>query len=161
MDADFAGNWDATEALNDRDTARSRHGYIISYTGYPIVWKSQLQTEITLSSTESEYTCMSHSFRDAILIVELFNEMKTYKFPISGTPPRVKCRVFEDNIVVIEIANTRKYGPRAKHLSNKLYRFSDYVKRKEIEILPIKSENQRAGYLTKTCPPQNLRAIKI
>ena len=26
------------------------------YTGCPIVWKSQLQTEIVLSSTESEYT---------------------------------------------------------------------------------------------------------
>ena len=32
------------EAPNDRDTARSRHGYMITYAGYPIVWKSQLQT---------------------------------------------------------------------------------------------------------------------
>jgi hypothetical protein len=31
-------------------TARSRSGYIISYLGIPIVWKSLLQTEIALSS---------------------------------------------------------------------------------------------------------------
>ena len=69
VDADFAGNWDAKEALNDRDTARSRHGYIISYAGCPIVWKSQLQTEVCLSSTESEYTGLSHSLRGAIPIM--------------------------------------------------------------------------------------------
>ena len=52
MDADFAGNWNREDSLN-RDTARSRHGYIICYAGCPIVWKSQLQGEIALSSTES------------------------------------------------------------------------------------------------------------
>ena len=30
VDADFAGNWDKEDSL-DRDTARSRHGYIIRY----------------------------------------------------------------------------------------------------------------------------------
>ena len=42
VDADFAGNWDKDEAANDRDTARSRHGYIIMYNGCLIIWKSQL-----------------------------------------------------------------------------------------------------------------------
>jgi len=37
VDADFAGNWDKDEAAFDRDTARSRHGYIIRYAGCPIV----------------------------------------------------------------------------------------------------------------------------
>ena len=55
MDADFSGNWDLKESL-DRDTARSQHGYIVMYAGCPINWKSQLQTEIASSSTESEYT---------------------------------------------------------------------------------------------------------
>ena len=41
VDANFAGNWDKTDTEN-RDTATSRHGYIIRYTGCPIVWKSQL-----------------------------------------------------------------------------------------------------------------------
>ena len=33
VDADFAGNWNRDEAPHDRDTARSRHGYIIKYMG--------------------------------------------------------------------------------------------------------------------------------
>ena len=48
VDADFSGNWDSKDAGNSRDTARSRHGYIITYKGCPILWKSQMQTEIAL-----------------------------------------------------------------------------------------------------------------
>ena len=54
VDADFSGNWDPAAPETDRDTARSRHGYVMMCLGAPIVWKSQLQTEIALSSTESE-----------------------------------------------------------------------------------------------------------
>jgi hypothetical protein len=37
--ANFAGNWDSNETW-DQDTARSQHGYIISYAGCPVIWKS-------------------------------------------------------------------------------------------------------------------------
>jgi len=35
VDADFAGTWDREDTSN-KDTARSRHGYFISYNGVPI-----------------------------------------------------------------------------------------------------------------------------
>jgi hypothetical protein len=40
VDADFAGAWDKQEAGTDIDTARSRNGYIIRYTGCPISYGS-------------------------------------------------------------------------------------------------------------------------
>jgi len=45
VDADFAGAYDHSDTEN-LDTAKSRHGYIITYAGMPIVWKSQLQTSV-------------------------------------------------------------------------------------------------------------------
>jgi len=75
VDADFAGNWDPQET-QDHDTTRSRHGYILMYAGCPITWKSQLQGEITLSSTELEYTGLSYALREAIPVMELLKEMK-------------------------------------------------------------------------------------
>lgn len=66
VDASFCGDWDAQEAARDRDTARSRHGYVIRYASCPLLWKSQLQTEIAMSFTESEYTGLSYALRDAI-----------------------------------------------------------------------------------------------
>ena len=62
VDADFAGNWNRSES-EEKDTDRSRHGYVIMFEGCPILHKSHLQTEIALSSTESEYTGISYALR--------------------------------------------------------------------------------------------------
>jgi len=77
VDADFAGNYDYSDT--NVDTARSRHGYIITYVGMPIVCKSQLQTEIALSTTEAEYTGLSYALREVIPVMNLINEMKEKK----------------------------------------------------------------------------------
>jgi hypothetical protein len=125
VDASFCGDWDPKEAASDRDTARSRHGYIIKYANCPLLWKSQLQTEVALSSTESEYTGLSYALRDAIPIMELLKEMKTRGYPISTTQARVHCRVFEDNSGALEMARVHKYRPRTKHLNVKLHHSRD------------------------------------
>jgi len=39
------------------------------------VWKSQLQQEIALSSTEAKITGLSYALREAIPIIELFKEI--------------------------------------------------------------------------------------
>ena len=156
VDADFAGNFDKNEP-HDRDTARSRHGYFITYKGCPITWKSTLQGEITLSSTESEYTGLSYALRDAIPIMQILNEMKSHGFDINNTVAQVKCKVFEDNSGALEMARTHKFRPRTKHLSVKLHHFRDYVTRKEITVHKIDTKEQLADFLTK---PVNFEILK-
>ena len=149
VDADFAGNWDPKET-HDRDTARSRHGYLIMYGGAPILWKSQLQTEIALSSTESEYTGLSYALRDAIPVMNLFKEMIQIGMPIKSSQAKVHCKVFEDNSGALEIARVAKYRPRTKHLNCRLHHFRSYVdETKEISIHKIDTTMQLADFLTK------------
>ena len=149
VDADFAGNWDPNKT-QDRDTACSRHGYVISYMGCPILWKSQLQGEISLSSTESEYNGLSYALQDAIPIMELLKEMKQRGFVIAHTRAQMHCRVFEDNSGAVEIARVDKYCPQTKHLNCKLHHFRSYVDdKKEISIHHIRTDNQCADMLTK------------
>jgi len=150
VDADFAGNWNPEEHW-DRDTARSRHGYIISYAGAPILWKSQLQTEIALSSTESEFTGLSYALRDAIPVMNLFKEMKERGYPISTAKSKVHCKVFEDNTGALEIARVPKFRPRTKHLNNRLHFFRSYTDGPEPEITchKIDTTDQPADFLTK------------
>jgi hypothetical protein len=178
VDADFSGNWDPKESW-DRDTARSRHGYILKYENCPILWKLQLQTEIALSSTESKYTGMSYSLREVITLMELLREMErsyglrevitlmellremeSMKFPIPNPKPKVLCEVFEDNSGALEMATTHKYRPRTKHLNVKLHHFQDYVTRGEITILPIDSALQQADYLTKPVNQDTLLRLR-
>ena len=148
VDASFAGDWDPADTGNP-DTARSRHGYIIQYQGCPILWKSAMQTEICLSTTESEYTGLSYALRDAIPIMQLLDEMKEKGFPINSTQAKMHCRVFEDNSGALEMAKVHKYRPRTKHLNVKLHHFRSYVDNKKISIHKIDTNEQRADYLTK------------
>jgi hypothetical protein len=57
-DADFAGIWHQPSASEDSNTARSRSGTLVKYANCPLTWCSRLQTEIALSSTESEYLAL-------------------------------------------------------------------------------------------------------
>ena len=160
VDADFSGNWDPKAPEMDRDTARSRHGYIIMYQGCPILWKSQLQTEICLSSTESEYVGLSYSLREVIPIMEVMKEMKRHKFKISHTIPKLHCKVFEDNSGALEMANNYKYRPRTKHLNIKYHHFRDYVERGEITVHKIDTSDQLADYLTKPVSQEILEKLR-
>ena len=107
----------------NRDTARSRRGYFICYNDVPITWKSQLQHEIALSTTEAEYTSLSYALREAIPIMNLLKEMKERKFDVSNKIAKVHCKVYEDNSGAIEIAREEKYRPRTKHLNCRLRHF--------------------------------------
>ena len=68
VDSDWAGNWNHKES-KDRDTVRSRYGFIMMFAGVPIFWASRLQTLIALSSTEAEYIGLSEALREVIPII--------------------------------------------------------------------------------------------
>ena len=148
VDADFSGNWNKAESI-DRDTARSRHGYVVTYNGCPLMWKSQLQTEIALSSTESEYVGISCGLRDVIPIMRTLEEMKSLGFPIGCVDSKLYCRVFEDNSGALEMAKVHKYRPRTKHMNVKYHHFRDYVSRGEVTLHAISTDDQPADMLTK------------
>jgi hypothetical protein len=148
-DADFAGNWNKIECEYNRDTARSRTGYIIKYAGCPLVWGSKLQTEIALSTTESEYISLSTSLREVIPLMELIRELEGVGFAIKSDPPRVYCEAFEDNEGALEMARSPKMRPRTKHINIKYHHFRDAVTKGDIMIYAIDTKEQQADIFTK------------
>jgi hypothetical protein len=159
VDADFVGNWDPQDTLS-RGTARSRHGYIVKYNNCPILWKSQMATEIALSSTESEYTGASAALREAIPVMELMKEMQEMNVRIGDCKAKIHCKLYEDNSGALEILRHKKYRPRTKHLLVKLHHFRDYVTRGEITVHPIRTHDQQADYLTKPVNESTLRKLR-
>ncbi len=65
MDADFAGMWHK-ECATLRENALSRTGFVITFCGCPITWCNKLQTEIALSTTESECIALSTATRELL-----------------------------------------------------------------------------------------------
>ena len=60
-DADFARAY-TPELSNDPSLCRSWTGFVILYSGCPVLWSSKLKTELALSTTESEYIALSTSW---------------------------------------------------------------------------------------------------
>jgi len=136
VDAVFAGRWhrDFTEL---RDSVLSRTGYVIQFCGCPITWASKLQSEIALSTTESEYIALSTATWDLIPLRRILSDIHQSKFisvtvhPIHDSihsyslPPS---KVFEDNTACIVLATTEtQFKPRTKHISLKFHHFQDQV----------------------------------
>ena len=148
-DADFAGNWDIDHAEYDPNTAKSRTGYVIYYAGCPIIWASKLQTEIALSSTESEYVALSQSMREVLPMMNMIRELAENRFHFNTTTPRVLCKAFQDNSGALEMAMVHKMRPRTKHMNIKYHHFREAVTNGEVTMVSVSSEDQLADIFTK------------
>jgi hypothetical protein len=148
-DAGFAGDWLPEIAEKDSSTARSRSGYIIFYAGCPLIWFSKLQTEIALSTTESEYISLSSALREVIPLRRLIQEMQDAGFDMPSGTGKVMCKAFEDNSGAYEMAKSPKLRPRTKHLNIKYHHFRKEVTAGNITIHQVDTKEQLADIFTK------------
>ena len=74
VDADFCGLW-GTESAHEAAGAKSRTGFVTTFAGCPLLWVSESQTEVALSTTEAETTALSQSMRQSMPIKDSANEV--------------------------------------------------------------------------------------
>ena len=124
-DADFAGLW-SSEDEHDPVCVKSRSGFIVTIGNVPLMWKSKLQTEIALSTMESEYIALSTSMRELVFVKELFNEVREI-FNLSIEYETTISRVFEDNQACLKLASSTmpKLTPRSNHIAVKYHWFKE------------------------------------
>ena len=147
VDAAFAAGWQ--EADNDNpENVLSRTGYVIYYANCPLLWSSKLQTEIALSTAESEYIALSQAMRDVIPLIQLLTEINCI-YPIQNPDPIIKCKVYEDNESCIAMSKTKRFSPRTRHIAIKYHHFRHFVDKEIIQVLSIGTGDQIADILTK------------
>jgi hypothetical protein len=131
-DADFAG-----DPANNRSTT----GYVFVYGGAPILWKSQRQSLITLSSTEAEFVSLCSTVKTLIWVRRFAREMNM----IDDRPTTLYC----DNQSAIRIASNEKCVQRTRHMSVQASYPREQIEKGEVQIEHIKTDNQLADILTK------------
>jgi len=147
VDADFAGGWDKADA-DSAENVMSRTGYNMMYGECPINWKSTLQSEICLSTAESEYVALSQALREVLPTMAFLEEIAKI-VDINVKTPQIRCKVYEDNNACISMAKSQKFSPRTKHIALKYHHFRLAVQRNLVEILPIDTKQQIADIFTK------------
>ena len=70
----------------DPNSARSRTGYVLTLGGFPLIWKSQLQTSIATDTACAEYQALSTALRAFIPIREVLFEIADVSFYLLHLP---------------------------------------------------------------------------
>ena len=153
VDADFAGGWKDGDHSSP-ESVLSRTGYVIMYAGCPITWGSKMQTEIALSTTESEYIALSTAMREVIPFLNLMKEIAGI-FGLLTRKPVFRCTVWEDNESCITVAKSPKFTPRTKHIAIKYHHFRHFVSDGTLIIKSIDTAEQIADIFTKPLPEKS------
>jgi hypothetical protein len=166
VDANFAGLY-GHEPSEDPTSVKSRTGYIISAGGCFLLYKSQLQSTIALSTSEAEYSALSQAMRALIpiretmleTIIEVVNMTDSEGEEIFGTRSNLhsfKTNIHEDNPIALSLAINQRVTSQTKHWCVKFHFFWSHDvnnKSKSISCLKVDTKEQCADYLTKglTC----------
>jgi hypothetical protein len=159
-DADFAGLWNY-EDDQDPVCVKSRTGYILTLAGCPLTWASKLQTEIALSTLESEYIALSTAIRELIPLRRVLQEVGRALDLAFTKPSIVLSTCFEDNNGALGLAVAPKMTPRTKHIGVKYHFFKSMIgEQKGIIIRHIDSSQQKADIFTKGLTQDTFESIR-
>jgi hypothetical protein len=160
VDADFAGLY-GYEDEQDPISVKSRTGFIITLHGFPIIWSSKLQSEITLSTVAAEYVAFSMSMRELLPMRRLLQELSVKLDMPKLSNSNIKSTVFEDNQGCLSLVNLPKMSPRNKYLSLKYHWFRSLIgKAKGIIAVHVPTDLQTADAFTKGLPPAQFQKLR-
>jgi hypothetical protein len=126
--------------------------------GVLLTWKTNLITEICLSTLEAEYVALVNALRAVIPIRNMIMDVLEFLDLPSASNPVLQCTVFEDNQGAFLLANNQRISARTKYFSVKWHFFWSHVYHPErnpkgwLIVVKCPTDLQDADYLTKGLP---------
>ena len=133
---------------SSEDSRRSTSGIILMLNGGPISWISHLQKPIANSTAEAEYYAAGYASREIAWLRSLLKEIG---FEQLGPTP-LMC----DNRSAVLMVQNPVFHDRTKHIDVKYHYVRQQYKLKNIEMLPVRSQDELADMLTKPLKSQEL-----
>ena len=112
------------------------------YLGAAIAYISRTQRCVCLPSTEAEYIAMGDGVKELLFVRQVL------RFLRPGHKEK-RVTIFEDNEGAISLASNRLASARSKHIDVRYHFLRELVEQKQIAIVKVKTERQRADILTK------------
>ncbi|KAK3042297.1 hypothetical protein RJ639_001892 [Escallonia herrerae] len=139
VDSDYAG---------DLDSRRSTTGYVFTFYGGPICWKSVLQSTTALSTTEVEYMALTEAANEALWLKGLVEELG---FKQRGV--LLQC----DSQSALDLAKNQVFHARTKHIDVRYHRVWEWINSKQIVVHKVHTNDNAADMLTKTVTTEKFK----
>jgi len=107
----------------------------------PISWKSKSQKHVTLSSTESEFVCVSEVVKAILFIKQILESI--------GITVQIPIKVYCDNVGVIYLSNSTTNHPATRHVSMRYFFTKELIEDGIIEFIFIRTAENEADIFTK------------
>ena len=133
-DSDFA---------RDVDDRRSTTGYLFIQSGSPISWSTSKQKSVAVSTSESEYLALSNAVREALFLLQLFNELNADVAPV-----KINC----DNQAVISMTKNPSHHSKSKHIDVRCHFVREAVVNNKVYVTYCPTGEMLADVFTKPLP---------
>jgi hypothetical protein len=135
VDADWAA---------DKDSRRSRAGYVFKLGRCIISWCSTLEPIQALSTAESELMAATIATKQCIYLRDLLNFL--------GHEQIGATHIFEDNAACIRLSKNSEFHKKTKHIDLRWFYVREMFLQNIVELIKINSENNDADLFTKVLP---------
>ena len=125
----------------DQDDGKSTTGHLFCYDTTPVIWFSQKQETMALSSCEAEFMAATEAAKQAIWLQKLLSEIMGRKC--------VKTTLYVDNKSAIALTKNPVFHRRSKHIHKRYHFIQECVKKEQIVVEHIAGSEQGADILTK------------
>ncbi|POM74137.1 Copiatype Polyprotein [Phytophthora palmivora] len=124
--------------VNDLDTRKSTTGYVFTLMGDAISWTSRRQTIVAQSTAEAEYVAACEAAIEGKTLMNILDEML----------PEMK-RMISLGVDNQSMATNPTFGRRSRHIDLQWHYVREQVRKNELYMLKVKSENNPADLFTK------------
>lgn len=126
--------------------SKSCTGYVFICQGGAVTWATKKQPTVALSTGEAEYMSVSAATQEALWLAQL----KTEILDDEMSPLEIHC----DNKAAVDLTEKGTFSPRAKHIAIRHHFIRDHVKKNNVKIVKITTDEMIADNLTKAVPIQ-------
>ncbi|KAG8492016.1 hypothetical protein CXB51_015329 [Gossypium anomalum] len=131
VDSDYAG---------DLDKRRSSTGYVFTFAGGPISWKSTLQSTVALSTTEAKYMAVTEAAKEALWLQGMVKTLGLVQEHIN---------LYCDSQSAIHLAKNQVYHARTKHIDVRFHFVREIINEGKICLQKIKTADNPTNMMTK------------
>lgn len=132
VDADYAGCL---------DTRRSTTGYVFMICNGPVSWISKLQTTVSLSTCEAEYTAITQASKEAVWFTYILKDLC-----FAGIKPII---IHTDSQSALKLSENSQFHSRTKHIDIAKHWIREVIANGAIALKFVDTDNQIADVLTK------------
>ena len=140
-DADYAG---------DKDSRRSRTGFVIQVMGSLVAWQSKMQPTISISTTEAEYQAATAAVKETLWIKNYLQQLLE--------PRTISAKIYMDNQSALRLIQNPQSVTRAKHIDVQHHFLRERAIREEVTFEYCPTNEMNADYLTKQVPLEKFKS---